>query len=128
MKKTVLIRVICFILFVIFCGSVFSQVFAIDTNSVFNNLYTKQANDDANLVGKTKTMAQSIITIFQVVGTGIAVVMLIVLAMKYMMAAPGDKADIKKHAVVYVVGAFVLFAAVGILTIIQKFSGIVKLQ
>ena len=40
--------------------------------------------------------------------------MLIVLAMKYMMSAPGERADIKKHAVVYVVGAVV--------GIIQKFS------
>ena len=39
-----------------------------------------------------------------------------------MMAAPGDRADIKKHAVVYVVGAVVLFASTGILSIIQMFS------
>lgn len=49
--------------------------------------------------------------------------MLIVLAMKYMVAAPGDKADIKKHAIVYVVGAIVLFATTQILEIIAKFAG-----
>ena len=48
--------------------------------------------------------------------------MLIVLAIKYISAAPGDKADIKKHAVIYVVGAIVLFAATGILQIIKSFS------
>ena len=37
-------------------------------------------------------------------------------------AAPGDKAEIKKHAVVYVVGAIVLFAASGILEIIKGFA------
>jgi hypothetical protein len=42
--------------------------------------------------------------------------------MKYMMAAPGDKAEIKKSAVIYVVGAIVLFAVGGILSIIQKFA------
>ena len=52
----------------------------------------------------------------------IAIIMLIVLAIKYISAAPGDKAEIKKHAVVYVVGAVVLFAATGILQIIKKFS------
>ena len=48
--------------------------------------------------------------------------MLIVLAIKYISAAPGDKAEIKKHAVVYVVGAVILFAATGILQIIRTFA------
>ena len=61
-------------------------------------------------------------TVVQVVGVGVAIIMLIVLAIKYISAAPGDKADIKKHAVVYVVGAVVLFAASGILGIVKKFA------
>ena len=64
----------------------------------------------------------AIITLVRIVGTGVAIIMLIVLAIKYISAAPGDKADIKKHAVVYVVGAVVLFAATGILGIVQKFA------
>ena len=53
---------------------------------------------------------------------GVAITMLLVLAMKYMSAAPSEKADIKKHAVVYVVGAVVMFAASGLLTIIGNFA------
>mgnify|MGYP006967165386 CR=1 FL=1 len=64
----------------------------------------------------------AVLTIVQVVGMGVAVIMLIVLAIKYISAAPGDKADIKKHAVVYVVGAVVLFAASGILGIVKNFA------
>ena len=64
----------------------------------------------------------ALITMVRIVGTGVAIIMLIVLAIKYISAAPGDKADIKKHAVVYVVGAVVLFAATGILGIVQKFA------
>lgn len=77
--------------------------------------------DDA-LASPAKKVMNAIITIARVIATGVAVIMLIVLAMKYMIAAPGDRADIKKHAVVYVVGAVVLFATSGILTIIQKFA------
>ncbi len=62
-----------------------------------------------------------ILGIAQVVGVAIAVIMLVVLAIKYISAAPGDKAEIKKHAVVYIVGAVVLFAASGILGIIKNF-------
>jgi len=64
----------------------------------------------------------AIITITRIVAVGVAIVMLLVLAMKYMMAAPGEKAEIKKSAVIYVVGAIVMFAVSGILTIIQQFA------
>lgn len=74
----------------------------------------------------TRTVSQSIITIARVISMGVAITMLIVLAMKYMMAAPGEKASIKKSAVTYVVGAVVMFAAYGILTIIQEFAKGVK--
>ena len=52
----------------------------------------------------------------------IAVIMLIVLAIKYISAAPSEKADIKKSATIYIVGAVLLFAASGVLAIIQGFA------
>lgn len=73
-------------------------------------------------VQATKKIVTSIINIVKIVATGVAIIMLTVLAIKYMSAAPGDKADIKKHAVVYVVGAVVLFGAAGILQIIEAFA------
>ena len=84
--------------------------------------------------GKTDTSGASasvtniigaLINIIQIIGSGVAIIMLIVLAIKYISAAPGDKADIKKHAVVYVVGAIVLFAASGLLGIIKNFASAV---
>lgn len=78
--------------------------------------------DNSNAATSMQNIIGAIITIVQVVGTGVAIIMLIVLAIKYISAAPGDKADIKKHAVVYVVGAVVLFAATGILQIVKNFS------
>lgn len=128
MKKTVLVKIFCLVLFAIFMCSIFTSAYASNTDKAINDILTKKVEDSANVMGKVQTISKSVITIFQVVGTGVAVIMLVVLAMKYMMAAPGDKADIKKHAIVYVVGAVSLFAAVGILTIIQKFSEIVKIS
>lgn len=71
-------------------------------------------------------MISAIINVAQVIGVGVAIIMLIVLAIKYISAAPSDKAEIKKHAVVYVVGAIVLFAATGILQLVKQFAGIVN--
>ena len=69
-----------------------------------------------------KNIINSVLGWVQIIGIGVAVIMLIVLAIKYISAAPGDKAEIKKHAVVYVVGAVILFAASGILQIIKTFA------
>lgn len=78
--------------------------------------------NDSGTIGTAQNIVAVIINVVQVVGVGVAIIMLIVLAIKYISAAPGDKADIKKHAVVYVVGAVVLFAASGILQIIKNFA------
>lgn len=80
------------------------------------------AVDNSGAAASVTRIIGALINIIQIIGTGVAIIMLIVLAIKYISAAPGDKAEIKKHAVVYVVGAIVLFAATGILQIIKKFS------
>lgn len=84
---------------------------------------TDGAQDTSGAASSLNRIIGSAITVVQVVGVGVAIIMLIVLAIKYISAAPGDKADIKKHAVVYVVGAVVLFAASGILGIVKNFAG-----
>ena len=81
-----------------------------------------QANGVDSVNSSFKQIMAAIITIARIIAVGVAIVMLLTLAMKYMMAAPGDKAEIKKSAVIYVVGAIVLFAVGGILSIIQKFA------
>lgn len=80
---------------------------------------TSEESDLGNKVGNVMGNA---LYIMQVIGMGVAVIMLIVLAIKYISAAPGDKAEIKKHAVVYIVGAVVLFGASGILALIRNFA------
>ena len=81
---------------------------------------------DENITDSFTNVAKSVITITQVIGVGVAVIMLIVLGMKYMTASVGERAEIKKHLVIYVVGAVVLFAASGILEIIKRFSDMVN--
>ena len=120
-KKT--IKAISLILMAILTIAVLSQgVFATDESSDSYNLnqFTGQGNNAAE--SSVKNVIGAIISLAQIIGTGVAIIMLIVLEIKYISAAPGDKADIKKHAVVYIVGAVVLFAATGILEIIKNFA------
>ncbi len=95
-------------------------VLAVDDGTSLTQFDGKTDNSGAS--DSAQNIIGALITIVQIIGTGVAIIMLIVLAIKYISAAPGDKADIKKHAVVYVVGAIVLFAATGILQIIKSFS------
>lgn len=87
-----------------------------------NNTIKDNAKDTTGTAKAAQRILQAVLTITQVIGVGVAVIMLIVLAIKYISAAPSDKAEIKKHMVVYVVGAVVLFAASGILEIIKRFA------
>lgn len=74
-------------------------------------------------ITKTQNFSVTIITVVQIVGTAVAVCMLIMLAIKYMRMAPEGKADVKKSATTYVIGAFILFGGVGLL---QVFKGAVE--
>ena len=118
MKKKTIVRIISVALMVAMIAMCLSNVAFADMPdpSSFNG------HDNSTASNSIKKVLNAVLNIAQVVGVAIAVIMLIVLAIKYISAAPGDKADIKKHAVVYIVGAVVLFAASGILGIIKSFA------
>lgn len=90
-----------------------------DPKSGFDN-YNKK--DDSGAAITAQNLIGKIINIAQVIGMGVAILMLIVLAIKYISASPEGKAEIKKNATIYIVGAVVLFAATGILQIIRRFA------
>lgn len=78
-----------------------------------------------NVKGFVNNTAATIITSLRIVCVSIAIVILLVIAMKYMTSAPGDRADIKKHAVHYIISAAILFGVTGILTIISNIAGVI---
>lgn len=53
-----------------------------------------------------------VIAVLQVVGASVAVIMLIVVAIKYLTSSPNDRAEVKKHMVPYIVGALFIFGAI----------------
>lgn len=87
-----------------------------DSVSQFND------RNDSNLDSSTRNIVGAIVSVVRIVGTGIALIMIAFVAMKYMSSAPGDRAEIKKHAVIYVVGAVVLFGGAQLIGIIQNFA------
>lgn len=77
---------------------------------------------DTPAAASVQNMAGQILSIVQIVAISVAIIMLIVLAIKYISASPEGKADIKKSATLYVVGAVLLFGASGVLEIVKQFA------
>lgn len=118
MKRVIAISIILMFVFAIVnCNSAFAAFNFMDT---INNQVNATA--EGNATNSVKSIAGSVITIAKVICAGVAVAMITILGIKYMSSAPGEKADIKKHAVPYVVGAVIMFGCTGILSIIEQFA------
>ncbi len=118
MTKSKVMRIISIALIAIFALMMLSQVaFAaeLNTSSFTREDKSGASNAVTNIIG-------SIINIAQIIGMGVAIIMLVVLAIQYIAAAPEGKAEIKKNATIYIVGAIILFAAAAILEIIKNFA------
>ena len=61
--------------------------------------------------GSVKSLGQQILAIVQLVGSIAAVVVLVVLGIKYMMGSAEEKAEYKKTMIPYIIGAVLIFAA-----------------
>lgn len=107
--------VVCMIMF----NFMTCQVFADNFNL---NAFDKEPTEATGMKNLINDTAVTAISVMRIVCVTIAIVILLTISMKYMMSAPGDRADIKKHAVHYVIGAFILFGVTGILGIIDNFA------
>ncbi len=113
MKKNKAIKIIYVLIMITMMLMFFSNITTVNATSKIN-----PGSPDATF---TKPVG-IIIGVFQVVTMGFAAIMVIVLAVKYMGSSPGERAEIKKHAIVYIVGAVLAFGATGVLQIIKGFT------
>lgn len=103
---------------------VMSLVYSVNAEEAIGAMKGLKSVSDANssASGKLGPIINTIIGFIQVVGTGISVIMVTMLGIKYMLAAPADKADVKKQITPLVVGAIVLFASANIIQIIADYA------
>lgn len=112
------IRFLIFFLMIIYILFTFSNVvFATESGTMDPSQFEDKENpiDEA-----TDSISKNIIGVLRIVGATVAIVMLLVIAMRYMTSAPGDRADIKKHAIAYVIGAVILFGVPAILGVLVE--------
>lgn len=93
------------------------------TGSGWKSTTQFDSHNDTNVDGKVQKIIGAALSVVRIVGTGMALIMIAAVAIKYMSAAPSERADIKKSAIIYVVGAVVLFAGANLVGLIQTFAG-----
>lgn len=116
MKRVVINKliIICLIVLYLICF-VYSNVYASD------NYSTNFPDENNRLNEKFITIISGIIRLVRIVAMGIAIIMLIILGIKYITESPNGRVEIKKSIMQYAIGAGILFGGAGILTIIQSF-------
>lgn len=110
MTRKKIVRIIGILILAMLLGSTF--VFADDINT---GGYTGIYHGGSQSIRNAGSL---ILGVVQVVGTSIAVIMLVIIAIRYFTAAPEAKADIKSQLIHYVIGAVLLFAASNLVSIV----------
>lgn len=72
---------------------------------------------------RIKTPVATVLGLIQAIGYATAVIMLVYIGIKYILATPDGKADLKKQLVPYLIGIILLFAGSALISII---GGIAK--
>ena len=99
----------------------------ISISIISNASYLENFTGDATSEPATRAgdILSASLDIIQIVGVTVAIVMLMTLGIKYMVASAADRAEIKKHAIVYFVGAIIMFGAAGLVEIVKNFSTVI---
>ena len=120
MKKTTINRIMkitTILVIAMMLVSTLSAVFATGAAGVLKDL-----NGNTGAATAVTKTANNIIGIVQVICYAAAVIMLFLVGVKFITASPEGKAEIKKSAIQYVIGAIIVFAAGALLGVISNLS------
>lgn len=108
-------KIITVLMVVMMLATITTNVLAATDPSTFKG--------DGNVqTDKLSSGINNIIKVISYAGSGIAVIVLIVLGIKYMMGSAEEKAEYKKTLLPYILGAVLVFAASTIASIIFSFA------
>ena len=116
MKKNVIKIISCTLIILLFI-----TISTVEATSVIGDIQNnmKQNTSVSNSVVST---GKTVMGVLDIIATGIAILMILYIAIKYMMSAPEGKAEYKKTATVYEIGAVIIFIAPKLASAIMKVS------
>lgn len=121
MKKTVKI-ISTLLLVVMLVTSIAGTVFADSTTDVLDKL----KGDGKVEISSLTTVGNNVVTIINVVGIVIAVIILLIIGIKYMIGSASEKAEYKKTMIPYIVGAVLIFAGTSLVRVIYSLANSVS--
>ena len=117
MKKQV--KILSIILIVMMAlTTISSTVLAADLSAKIKDM----ANGTGNQPQEVLNLGKTIVTIMQTVGIVVAVVVLLILGVKYMIGSAEEKAEYKKTMIPYLVGAILIFASTTIVNVVYNIA------
>lgn len=114
MKKQV--KIISMVLIVLFVMMSLSTV----VFGLTDKISSIGAGSSSAATGKVEELGGKVVSILQVIGIVVAIVVLLILGIKYMMGSAEEKAEYKKTMIPYVIGAILLFAATTIVNMVYN--------
>lgn len=122
MKKIICNLVLIMITFyVIFATTVYAGDIT-DPKSVIDSMDGVKADQMAGTNNSFGDIINTVIGLLQVAGTGISIIVVSILGIKYLIASPSEKADTKKSIMPIVIGCVLLFGAVNIMAAVSDFA------
>lgn len=115
-KKVAILLIIC----ICFACLIPARTFATDIDTIISGMKDVPNVNAGSTSGKIGSVLNAVIRLIQVAGTGVSVLTVTMLGIKYMLASTSEKADIKKMAMPIIVGCVLLFAAVNLVGIIAS--------
>ena len=98
------------ILLIVAVAMVALTIVANATAGDVGNIFNKAQNSSVNKTGM-EDVAGNIVSIITTIGIIVAIIVLLVLGIKYMMGSAAEKAEYKKTMIPYLVGAVLIFGA-----------------
>ncbi len=119
MKKQV--KILSMILIVMMVIASISSV-VLEVPDIEGKIETIATGNDSANADKVVNLGATIVTIMQTVGIVVAVVVLLILGIKYMMGSAEEKAEYKKTMIPYLVGAILIFASTTIVKVVYSIA------
>ena len=119
-----IISVLC--LFTMLFSVLVNFSYAADPRDMSGLISDMSTANDMSEQGRIGKVINNVIGLLQMAGSGIALIVITILGIKYILASPSEKADVKKSIMPVIIGCILLFGAVNLMAAVANFAEVVK--
>lgn len=116
------VKILAALVMLLIIISSFYEIYGANLNPKTAMASMKNGEAKSEDTASIKPVLNTIIGAIQIAGTGISLIMVSILGIKYILASPNDKADVKKQIMPMLIGAILLFGSVNIMQVISEFA------